>query len=204
MSELRVSRPATVQELLRSPAAVAMAVFVFALLVIGSLVGSLSAAIGEQDRLTFEIEVSRSLDAIRERIATTASLVRGTAGLFKASEEVSADEFHRYVEALDLRQRYAGILGIGFTRRLDADAVPALEASMRAAGRPDFRVWPEAPRDEYHSIVYLEPLGRRNVAALGYDMFTEPVRRAAMIAAHEQGELVASGKVTLVQEIDPN
>ncbi len=177
--------------------------FVFALLVIGSLVVSLSAVIREQDRLTFEIEVSRSLDAMRERIATTTSLVRGAAGLFKASEQVSADEFRRYVGSLDLRHRYSGVLGIGFTRRLDADAVPALEASMRAAGRPDFRVWPEAPREEYHSILYLEPLGRRNAAALGYDMFTEPVRRAAMIAARDGGELVASGKVTLVQEIDP-
>ena len=176
----------------------------FALLVVGSLVAGLSAAIREQDRLTFEMEVARTLDAMKERIAVTSNLLRGTAGLFDASEQVNAEEFRRYVGSLDLRQRYPGILGIGFTRRLDAGEVPALEASVRAAGRPDFRVWPETPRDEYHSIVYLEPLDRRNAAALGFDMFTQPVRRAAMTEARERGELVASGKVTLVQEIDPN
>lgn len=181
-----------------------MAVFVFALLVTGLLVASLAAATHRQDRLTFENEVSRSLDAINQRIAITSNLLQGAAGLFQASEQVSAEEFRRYVGSLDLRQRYPGILGIGFTRRLEANDVPAFEASVRAAGRPGFRVWPEKPRGEYHSIVYLEPLDRRNAAALGFDMFTEPVRRAAMTAARQRGELVASGKVTLVQEIDPH
>nr|MCU0256937.1 CHASE domain-containing protein [Vicinamibacterales bacterium] len=55
----------------------------------------------------------------------------------------------------------------------------------------------------YHAIVFLEPLDRRNLAAIGYDMFTEPVRRAAMERARDTGQPAASRRVTLVQEIDP-
>src|SRR5205814_5842056 len=56
-------------------------------------------------------------------------------------------------------------------------------------------------RPEFHSITFLEPLDKRNAAALGYDMYTEPVRREAMDAAWTNGALAASGKVRLVQEI---
>src|SRR5690606_29123445 len=47
-----------------------------------------------------------------------------------------------------------------------------------------------------------EPLDARNLAAIGYDMFTEPARRAAMERARDTGEPAASAPVTLVQEID--
>src|SRR5437660_11712946 len=52
------------------------------------------------------------------------------------------------------------------------------------------------------TIIYLEPVNRRNQVAIGYDMFTDPVRRAAMERARDIGMPVASGRVTLVQEID--
>jgi PAS domain S-box-containing protein len=190
------------QRLLRSPVAVSLLVFALAVLVTGALLAGLHAAIRSQDRLAFDNEVLQVLDVVNQRLAVTSNLLRGTAGLFDASEQVSREEFRRYVDSLDLRKRYPGILGIGFTRRLEPSEVRAFEQRARAAGLPDFNVWPEAPRQEYYSIEYLEPLDRRNAAALGFDMSTEPVRRAAMTAARNQRDLAASGKVTLVQEID--
>ncbi|MFC0679365.1 CHASE domain-containing protein [Lysobacter korlensis] len=194
--------PPLLERLLRSPLAVSLLVFALAVLVTGALLAGLRSAIRSQDSLAFENEVLQVRDAINQRLAVTSNLLRGTAGLFDASEQVSREEFRRYVDSLDLRARYPGILGIGFTRRLEPYEVHAFEQRARAAGLADFKVWPKAPRDEYYSIEYLEPMDRRNAAALGFDMSTEPVRRAAMAAAREQRDLVASGKVTLVQEID--
>lgn len=173
-----------------------------ALLVTGLLVASAASAIRRQERSTFDNEVARTLDAVDQRIRTTTSLLRGAAGLFNAHEQVDARAFRAYVDTLDLRERYPGILGIGFTRHVPAAAVAQFEARVRASGMPEFRVWPAHPRDEYHSIEFLEPMDERNSAAIGYDMYTDPVRRAAMNAAREQGDITASGKVTLVQEID--
>ena len=176
--------------------------FVIALLVTGLLVASVAGAIHRQDRSTFDNEVARTLDAFDQRIRTTTSLLRGTVGLFAASSDVDAREFRAYVGTLHLRERYPGILGIGFTRHIPSTELARYEARARADGMPGFRVWPGHPRDEYHSIVFLEPMDERNSAAIGYDMYTDPVRREAMGAARERGDVVASGKVTLVQEID--
>src|SRR5690606_10339046 len=57
--------------------------------------------------------------------------------------------------------------------------------------------------EELHTIAFLEPLDRRNRAALGYDMYSEPVRREAMARARDTGAPAASGQVILVQEIEP-
>src|SRR5260370_16417612 len=73
---------------------------------------------------------------------------------------------------------------------------------MHREGNPSFKIWPEGNRAEYHSIIYLEPLDRRNQVAIGYDMFTAPTRRAAMEQARDTGLPTASGRVTLVHEID--
>ena len=52
----------------------------------------------------------------------------------------------------------------------------------------------------FRSIIYLEPFSDRNLRAFGYDMFSEPVRRAAMERARDMNAPSLSGKVVLVQE----
>ena len=61
---------------------------------------------------------------------------------------------------------------------------------------------PEGEREVYTSIIYLEPFSGRNLRAFGYDMFSEPVRRAAMERARDTDAAALSGKVVLVQETD--
>lgn len=106
------------------------------------------------------------------------------------------------MERLDLPSNYPGIQGVGFTRRLAPDEWAALPDRLRADGLDGVSVRPLDPRDEHHAIVYLEPLDRRNLAAIGYDMYSEPVRRRAMARARDEGTAALSGAVTLVQEID--
>jgi PAS domain S-box-containing protein len=155
-----------------------------------------------KDKERFRNLVQRSQSAIAVRIETYIASLRGVAALFAAKGEVDRQTFHTYISRLQLQHRYPGIQGIGFSKRIPPGQVEKLVAEARKE-IPDFNVWPEAPRNEYHTILYLEPQDRRNRAALGYDMFSEPVRRAAMERARDTGLTAASGKVTLVQEIDP-
>jgi signal transduction histidine kinase len=177
-------------------------VLVLALLVTALLLASVSRTIDQRDQAAFEGEVTRTTDAVRERVDTTVTLLRGAAGLFGASDVVRGDEFTAYVQQLELRQRYPGILGIGYSARIPGRHLEERVAQYREQWSSGFHVWPAEPREEYHAIVYIEPLDERNQAALGYDMSTEPVRRAAMERARDQGRPAASGKVLLVQEIE--
>ena len=199
-----LGRSALGRRLQGSPLAAGLATFLLAALMTGSLVAVVAVAIERRERAGFEYEANRLVASIEQRLHTVDTLLRGVGGLFAASQLVTRDEFRGYVRHLDLQRRFKGIQGIGFSRRLAPAEVPALEAAMRAQGLPAFRVWPTQPRSEYNAIVFLEPMDRRNAAALGYDMSTEPVRRQAMQAAARSGRIAASGGVTLVQEIEPD
>ena len=155
-----------------------------------------------KDRARFENSVKQVSTALQSRLDTHVALLRAGTGLFAASVTVEPDEFHRFANQLDLPNHYPGIQGIGFSLTLQPGKRKQTIEQMRKAGHPDFRIWPEGDRPEYHTIIYLEPADRRNQAALGFDMTTEPIRRAAMERARDTGAAVASGRVTLVQEIE--
>jgi PAS domain S-box-containing protein len=141
---------------------------------------------------------------ISSRVESYLAMLRGGAGLFAASREVTRAEFKNYIAPIDIDRNYPGTQGIGFTQRIPAGELATFEERERAAGRPNFRVWPDHPREEYHSIVFLEPEDERNLAAVGFDMFAEPMRRNAMERARDTARAAISGRVTLVQEIDEN
>ena len=172
----------------------------------GSLATAIAAAgswhamnLKGQDRFLQEVEQTHV--AIQDRMETYVAVLRATAALFAASDDVTRAEFATFATRLNLPERYPGIQGIGFSAHVSPDEVERLEADMQRQGLEGFRIWPADPRSEIHSIVFLEPLDSRNKAAIGFDMATDPLRRAAMELARDSGEPAASGKVRLVQEI---
>jgi len=175
-------------------------------LLVGALATVLTAvqlldANDARDASRLRAEANQAVSALKQRMEGHSALLRGAAGLFAASEEVTTREFSAYVGRLGLGSRYPGVLGIGYTARVEGDpARKALEARMRRQGAADFHVWPAGSRPVYTGIVYLWPPTGGNAAAIGYDMFTEPTRREAMIRAAATGDLAMSGPVTLIQE----
>lgn len=157
-----------------------------------------------REQLRFEGHVRRTKRDISARMDTYIALLRGTSGLFAANNDVSLLRFRAYINQLDLGRAYEGVQGIGFSQRVKPEEREALVRRLRSEVAREFTITPTYERDEYHVIVYLEPLDGRNRAALGYDMFTDETRRFAMEQARDSGEPRASGIVTLMQEIDDN
>ena len=155
----------------------------------------------EQDHIRFERSVQEIQDQVKLRIETSTTLLRAGTGLFAASDVVDRAEFERFVQQIELEKNYPGVQGIGFSQRFRREEMDSVVARMEREGVEGFPIWPEGPvRDEYTAILYLEPATDKNNFALGFDMFTEPVRRQAMETARDTGTPTASGKVTLVQE----
>lgn len=162
----------------------------------------MSDQVRESRRLRFEQESERLEQAILDRLRHYETALYGARGLFPPGGMVDHATWRRYVDSLDLANRYPGALGLGLSLKLTPAQWAAWEARLRAEGLPDIRFRPEGERPERHAIVYLEPLDRRNMRAIGFDMYSEPVRRAAMERARDTGTLTVSGRVTLVQELD--
>jgi signal transduction histidine kinase len=148
----------------------------------------------------FQARARETAHAIEQRMAQYESLLRGGVGLFAPGAPISRADWSAYVAALDTERRFPGIQGIGVARWVRAAERAEFIASMRASGSPQFEISPPGERDEYHSIIYLEPRAGRNLRAFGFDMGSEPIRRAAIDRARDSGVPALSGRVTLVQE----
>lgn len=148
----------------------------------------------------FELHVQEIVTAIEKRLRDHEQILLGGAGLFDASDTVTRLDWSAYVARLRLAENYPGIQGVGFTEFIPPARLQAHVDAIRRGGFPDYTVRPPGEREVYTSIVYLEPFSGRNLAAFGYDMFSEETRRKAMTMAAETGRTAISGKVKLVQE----
>lgn len=162
-----------------------------------------ASQIAEQALLAnFTFRVKEANERVQQRMQIYEQVLRSTAGLFRASETVTRTDFHNYIDSLDLTRNYPGIQGVGFALALPQERLDQHIESVRKEGFPQYTVHPEGPRDFYTTIQYLEPFSGRNLRAFGYDMYSDPIRRAAMARARDTGLISTSGKVILVQEED--
>lgn len=152
------------------------------------------------DRFAFRIKTIES--ALRERLRACEFLLRSGAGLFAASEEVTRAEWRKYVTELQFDKYYQGFQGLGCSKRILPSEKKAHIRQIREEGFPNYDIHPDGERPEYTSIIFLEPFDWRNQRAFGYDMFSEPTRKEAMVKARDTGLAAVSGKVTLLQETD--
>lgn len=148
----------------------------------------------------FEFLVQKATEAIGRRLVNHEQILLGAAGLFDVSGEVSRTQWRDYNNRLELPERFPGIQGVGYAKAVRPEQVAAHLQSIRDEGFSQYDITPSGKRPLYSPVVYLEPFRDRNLAAFGYDMFSEPVRRQAMLAAAESGLTRITGKVTLRQE----
>ncbi len=139
---------------------------------------------------------------IADRLEAHEQILLCGAAFFDASDKVTRDEWRTLTQRLNLESNFPGIQGIGFALRIPPGRLAQHILEIRSEGFPNYKLWPEGDRDIYSSIIYLEPFVGRNLRAFGYDMFSEPVRRAAMERARDKNTAALSGKVYLVQETE--
>ena len=142
-------------------------------------------------------DLAASLD---RRIDVYEEVLLATSGFLRGSADVGRAEFADYYALLHLNDHFPGIEALGVAAIIPPGRLNAHVAAMRAEGFQDYAIKPPGPRPVITSITRIEPFSGRNLRAFGYDMFSEPVRRAAMEAARDSGRAAATGKVVLVQE----
>jgi diguanylate cyclase (GGDEF)-like protein/PAS domain S-box-containing protein len=149
----------------------------------------------------FDAAVQEMQLTIKQHMQAYEQVLQGSKGLLVASALVTRKEWHQYVASLQLPERNPGIQAVGFAPRIPVDAAGSHVQTARAEGFAGYHLWPEQPsRDEYFPVFYIEPFDWLNRRYFGYDMYSEPVRRAAMERARDTGEPALTGKLSLMQE----
>jgi diguanylate cyclase (GGDEF)-like protein/PAS domain S-box-containing protein len=149
----------------------------------------------ERARIRFDEAIQQAHSAIINRMTDYEQVLISSRALFAASRSVERDEWHEYVWELELDQRYPGIQALGFARMVRHDEKQAYLDGIRREGLSDVHITPPDTRDVYAVVTFTETFSEPLQRTLGYDMLSEPVRRAAMEYARDTGKPTISGRL---------
>ena len=140
--------------------------------------------------------------ALERRADTHEAYLRSGAAVFATQQVVSGSLFQTYLSQLRLDSDYRGAEGIGWAIRVDRDRIAQVQRDMRVRGPSSFTIYPLPTDDQVYAVpvTYLQPETERNRQVLGFNLFSEATRRAAMTEAMRYARPTASGRLVLAQD----
>lgn len=137
---------------------------------------------------------------VNMRLHDHVAVLKGVRALYQSDAAASGPGIRAYLAALQPQVQAPGMEGVGIAAAMRADTPAAVEAKLRENYGREIKVWPTTDQPVGFPVVLVEPYTPRRDAALGFDMYSEPTRRAAMRRAWQTGQPAASGIVQLAQE----
>jgi len=154
----------------------------------------------QSQELEFNSLTEKSAAQIEDQLKTHEQVLMGVQGLFLASYEVEPAEFTSFFNSQKIPDRFPDIQGVGYNEYVSGENEKN-ELVKRLAGYGlDYDIHPEGTRSIYVPVVYLEPQDDMNNRALGYDIYSEEIRRQAVDQAIKTGKTALTGKIILIQE----
>ena len=142
---------------------------------------------------------------LEQKVAEYTEALQSVAGFLSVSDGgLDRTAFRRLVE--DLLRRHPNLHAISWSPYIPFSGRAAYERAMRAEGfapggirvlDPNGVLVPAGPQPAYVPVTFVEPL-RSPTVALGFDVSSDPVRRAALQNARDSGGVSTSELVGLV------
>lgn len=187
----------------RFPRALPFTLFAIALLATGLFVNNFERLDRQAASARLTQQATDLANELEYKAAENTVYLNAAASLFSGSEVVSKRQLSDLIANLGERASERGVLGVGWVNWINASELEDFQAERRQSlGMADFTVRPipASPFADMAVISVLFPDTATNHRALGFDMYSELTRRAAIDAAISTGRPSTSGKVQLVQD----
>ena len=130
--------------------------------------------------------------------------LQALAAFYNAAPDVNLGSFTRFVRSLS--NVYPDVQALAWAPAITERELPSLIARGRVEMDPAYQVnqlrdgalQPVQPGPVHLPILFLEPVAG-NEAAVGFDLWSEPERAAAIRRARATGAMISSGKTALIQ-----
>jgi signal transduction histidine kinase len=182
-----------------------------------SVVGILLAGLGlsvaafsiarSQENQRIRLRLTEQIDSFKRKlersIEAKLEVAKVISAFYAASSNVTRAEFRVFSQTFF--RRHQGIHALSWVQRVPLTERRQYEQTLTAEGFPNFsiywrddagRVIPPRTRAEYFPVTYAEPATVQKV--IGYDMLSEPLRRAALLKAWQTGNPVVTDRITLI------
>ncbi len=157
-----------------------------------------------QNRNDYYTQLNQRAVAVRQHIDTSlmrySQLLRSTSALFTVKGELSRDDWAAFYSTAKVEQDFPSLVGLGYVTVLPADAGGEFQQRVIDSGLSGYTVHPAAVGDRIAPITYIMPNTTLNASALGFDMYTSTIRKAAMDQARDTDMSVMSAPMRLMQD----
>ncbi len=156
-------------------------------------------------RAHLELHATERVLAVQHALEDQILVVEAVGALFAGAGEVAPEEFRAVAQRLGMRA--PGLRALSWNPAVRREDRADHEAAARTDGLADYEITegppgalrPAAGRPFHFVVRYIEPLSGNRVA-LGYDVGSEPRRRAALERAAATGKLSLTERIELVQD----
>ncbi len=154
----------------------------------------------------FSLETNKIVDELGKELTANFNALHSLRSFFKGSEGVTREKFRIFTE--DMLQYTPGFQALEWIPRVLRTQREVYERSARIDGFRDFQITERqeqgkmiraGEREEYFPVYFAEP-HKGNEIALGYDLASNPIRKAALEKSRDTGQMIATARITLVQE----
>src|SRR3546814_7516889 len=127
---------------------------------------------------------------VNGRLRDQLAVLEGVRALYQSDMIDGGPGIRAYLAALRPQERAPGMQGVGIALAMQPGKPAPVEDRLRENYGQVLRVWPQTDQAIGFPIILIEPDDPRNHRALGYDMYSEPVRltsarwRAPLSASH--------------------
>ena len=189
-------RSFTLQQLFLLP----LVIFIIGLAISGAGAWWLYNKIEANAEINFQRNVGITSGEVERRFNLAVYGLNGAKGTYAAYGALTRKQFHAYAASRNLSVEFPGVKGFGFIQRVQRNQLNSFIADTRADGELNFAL--HQLQDKQHGdlyiIKYIAP-SAGNQGAEGFDVGSEPVRRAAVLSAINSGKPTLSGSIHLVQ-----
>jgi PAS domain S-box-containing protein len=153
----------------------------------------------------FNLDAQERINAIKREIDTNIEVLHNIHSFYEGSEEVTREEFRKFTAHIVTRR--PSIRALAWIPRVPLSEKDLYEEAARQRF-PAFRITEQdrggifigvKKREEYFPVYFVEPL-EGNETSVGFDVFSEPTRGAALKNALESGAMAATARITLLDE----
>lgn len=147
---------------------------------------------------------NRTAREVEDRFLQIEHALRIARAFMGASQFISRDEWSRFVEAIELDDRYPGLQGLALVRRVAHEDLGVFTQSMRLGGFPNFEVRlpknadPQPDGEDRFIIQYHEP-ELRNASVIGLDVAASARNRVAYDESRDLNRVRTSPPFPLAQ-----
>lgn len=158
----------------------------------------------------FKVISQTHMAALQEIIGFSQRDLSGIIGLYHASDEVTRQEFHAFIQTRSDSDFSKGVQALEWAPRVSLDGRESFEKSVQQEGLKDFHINERnaddmlvsaSERSEYFPVTFIEPQAG-NELAFGFDLASNAIRKKALDLARDSADYVATAPITLIQTND--